>query len=155
MPEHHARGFFLHMIQIELLADLAVVTLGRFFQALQVGIQLLLVCPGSAVDTLQHFVFAVATPVGTGGFLQFEMVAETHIRHMRATAHIHVFFVMIQAWAIVMADIFIQNRHLVAFATGCEGVAGFLPAHCFLDDVIIFVGQFMHPLLQQIQIFLR
>ncbi len=155
VPEHHTRRFFLHVIQVELFADLAVIALGRFFQTLQVGVQLLLVCPGGTVDTLQHFVFAVAAPVSAGGFLQFEMVAETHVRHVRAAAHVDVFFVVIQARTIVMADVLIQDRHFIDFAALSEGVTGFLPADLLLDDVVILIGQLVHPLFQQIQVFLR
>ncbi|MNT67977.1 hypothetical protein D3C72_2061690 [compost metagenome] len=54
-----------------------------------------------------------------------------------------------------MADVLIQNRHFVVFTTRGKGVTGFLPANLLLDDVIIFVGQLMHPLFQQIQVFLR
>ncbi len=39
VPEHHPRRLFLHVIQVELLTDFTVVTLGGFFQTLQVGIQ--------------------------------------------------------------------------------------------------------------------
>jgi hypothetical protein len=114
------------MVQVELLADLAVVTLGGFFQTLQIGIQLFLVCPCGAIDTLQHFIFAVATPVGARRFLQFEVMAETHVRHVRTAAHVDIFFVVIQARTVVMADVLIQNRHFVVFTTRGKGVTGLL-----------------------------
>lgn len=54
-----------------------------------------------------------------------------------------------------MADVLIQDRHFVDFAALSEGVAGFLPADLLLDDVVILIGQLVHPLFQQIQVFLR
>ena len=153
MPEHHARCFFLHMIQIELLTDFTVIAFCSFFQTLQIGIQLFLVSPGCAIDTLQHFVFCITTPVGTGGFLQFEVVAETHIRNMRATAHINIFFMMIQTRFVITGNIFIQNGNLVGFTTGFKYIAGFLPAHCFFNDVVVFLCQFQHPRFQRLNVF--
>ncbi|CQR22371.1 Uncharacterised protein [Yersinia enterocolitica] len=56
---------------------------------------------------------------------------------------------------IIAADILIKNSHFIIFTTSSKSVTGFLPTDLFLDDVIIFIGQLMHPLFQQIQIFLR
>ncbi|CQR22370.1 Uncharacterised protein [Yersinia enterocolitica] len=95
MPEHHTGCFFLHVVKVQLLTNLTMVAFGRFFQTLQISIQLLFITPSRAVNTLQHFIFAVATPIGPRCFLQFKVMAETHIRHMRATAHINVFFMVI------------------------------------------------------------
>ncbi len=72
VPENHARRFFLGMEQAETLADLAMVAFFGFFDALDVGCQLFLVGPGSAVDALQLLVLGVATPVGTGQLGQLE-----------------------------------------------------------------------------------
>ncbi|CAH0286510.1 hypothetical protein SRABI106_03407 [Rahnella aquatilis] len=154
VPEHHTWCFFLHMVQVKLLTNFTVVTFTGFFQTLNVSIQLLFIRPRSAVDTLQHFVIAVATPVSTGGFLQFEMMAETHVRYVRTTAHIHVFFVVIQTRMVIMTDVFIQNRHFVFFATACKGIARFLPADFLFNDVVILFSQFVHALFKQFDIFL-
>src|SRR3989344_5493168 len=77
VPEDHTRGFFLSMEQVELLADPAMVTLLGLLDALDIGGQLLLVGPGSAVDALQLLVLRVATPVRTGNAGQFECFQET------------------------------------------------------------------------------
>ena len=54
------------------LAQLAMVTLLGFFNAMQVFRQLFLVFPRCAIDTLQHFILAVAAPVGTTHLHQLE-----------------------------------------------------------------------------------
>ena len=53
VPEHLADGLFLHVEEVHLAADLAVVALLRLLDALEIGLELLLVAPGGAVDALQ------------------------------------------------------------------------------------------------------
>ena len=154
MPEHHARCLFLHVIQVELLADLAVVALGGLFQTLQIGLELLLVSPGSTVDTLQHLVVGVATPVGAGHLQQLEVVAVTHVGHVRATTHVDVLFVMIETWLVITGNVLIQDFDLVRLAARLEYIARFLPGDFFLDDVVILGYQRQHALFQGSQIFI-
>lgn len=80
-----------------LLADAAMVALLGFFHARDVGVELLLVRPGRAVDTLQLLVLGVAAPVGAGDAGQLERLQEARIGHVRAAAHVHVFLVVVQA----------------------------------------------------------
>ncbi len=72
MPEHHARRFVLHVEEVELLAELAVVALLGFLEHVQVGVLVFLLRPGRAVDALQHLVLRVAAPVGAGDLHQLE-----------------------------------------------------------------------------------
>ena len=145
VPEHHARRFFLEVEQVQALADLAVITLFGFFNALDVGGQLLLVSPGSAVDPLQLLVLRVAAPVGTGQLGQLERLEEARVRHVRATAHVDIFFVVIQAHGLLVRHVFHQTQ-LVVLATGGEHVDHFGARRDFLDDVVIFLDQCMHAL---------
>lgn len=68
-------------------------------------------------DLLQHLVIAVATPVCPCGLHQFEVMAETHIRHVRATARIDIFFMMVQARLVIMGNVFIKNGDFIGLAT--------------------------------------
>ena len=52
VPEHLARRFFLHVEQIHLAAQLAVVAFGGFFQHVQVRFELFLASEGHPVDAL-------------------------------------------------------------------------------------------------------
>jgi hypothetical protein len=117
VPEHHARRFFLQVEQVELLADLAVVALFGFFDALDVGRQLLLVGPGGAVDALQLLVLGIAAPVGAGQLGQLEGFEEARVRHVRAAAHVDVFFVVVQAHGLFVRHV-LDQAQLVVFATG-------------------------------------
>ena len=154
MPEDHTRCFFLHMVQVKLFTDFTVVTLRRLFQALQVGVQGFFICPRGTINTLQHLVVAIATPVGASNFHQFEVMAEAHVRHVRPAAHVDVFLVMIQARLVIMSNVLIKNRDFIALATLHEGFTRFVPADFLLNDVIVGFGELVHTFLERVDIFL-
>ncbi len=56
VPEHGADGFVLEVEQVHLPAETAVIAPLGFLEPVQVGVELLLVGPGRAVDALQHLV---------------------------------------------------------------------------------------------------
>ena len=118
------------------------------------GAQGFFIRPCCTVNTLQHLVFRVTAPVSPGNAHQLEMVAETHVWHVWTTAHVGVFFVMIERWSSIFADVLIQNRDLVFFTTGGEGITGFLPAHNAFDYVVIGFRQFKHTFFEGFDIFL-
>lgn len=71
-PDHAAVGvpkdqplpnLIVLAVQVQLLAQLAVVALAGFFHLPQVFFQLFLAFPGGAVDALQHGAFLVSTPI--------------------------------------------------------------------------------------------
>ena len=144
----------VHMIQVKLLTNFTMVAFCRFLQPLQVCTELFFICPGRAVNTLQHFVVTVTAPVRTSDFHQFKMMAETHVRHVGATAHINIFFMMIKPWPIIMADVLIKNSDFVAFTALNKGFARFIPAYFLLDNIVILFSQLMHTLFKLVDIFL-
>jgi hypothetical protein len=67
MPEDEAgAGELLNAEEVELLAEQAVVALGCFFEAREVGVEVLLREEGGAVDALELGILFVAEPVGAG-----------------------------------------------------------------------------------------
>ena len=154
MPEHHARRLFLQVEQVQLLADAAVIALLGFLDALDVGSQLLLVRPGSAVDTLQLLVLRVAAPVCTGDFGQLEGLEEAGIGHMRATAHIHVLFMEIQTHGLLVRHV-VDQAQLVFLATRLEQLDDLGTRRHLLDDVVVLVDQLGHTLLDRRHVFRR
>ena len=74
--------------QAELLADLAVVALLRFFEARQVLVELLLREERRAVDALHRLVLRVALPVRVRRRRQLERLEPARRRHVRADAEI-------------------------------------------------------------------
>ena len=154
MPEHHTRRFFLHVVQVKLLADFTVVTLRRLFQAQQVSVQGFFIGPCGTIDTLQHLVVAVAAPVGACDLHQLKVMTEAHVRHVRSTAHVDVFFVMVQTRLVIMRNVFVKNRDLIALAALHEGFTRFVPADFLLDDVIVRFGELVHTFFERVDIFL-
>ena len=65
VPKHLSRRFFLHVEQIHLTAQAAMVALGGLFQHGQMGLQIFTVAKRHAIDPLQLLVAAVAAPIGT------------------------------------------------------------------------------------------
>ena len=89
MPEHRAGRFFLEVEQIHLAAELAMVALLGLLDLLEVGVELLLLGEGGAVDARQHFAVGIAAPIGAGDFHQLERIADLAGRgHVRAAAEI-------------------------------------------------------------------
>ena len=64
MPKHHAGRFFLGVKQIEALAEFAMISLFRLFQAKQICLQRFLIAPRGPVDPLEHFIVRIAAPIG-------------------------------------------------------------------------------------------
>ena len=54
------------MEEIEFLAEAAMIALFCFFQHMEVSSHIVFLGPGGTVNSLQHFILAVASPVGTG-----------------------------------------------------------------------------------------
>ena len=56
VPEHRARGFLLHVEEVEFATDTSMVALLGLLEAHEVIFEVLLVDPRSAIDALQHLV---------------------------------------------------------------------------------------------------
>ena len=89
MEEDQPRpGEFLNAEEIQLLAELAVIALLRFFELVQVLVEFLLCEPRGAVDALQLLVLLVAFPVGAGDGQQLERFDLRSVRDVRTAAEI-------------------------------------------------------------------
>ena len=98
MPEDEAgAGELLNAEQVELLAQHAMVALGRFFKPREVGVQILLREEGGAVNALQLRIFFVAEPVGAGQRGDFDGLHAAGRGHMRSAAEVDEFAVAIEA----------------------------------------------------------
>ncbi len=146
MPEHQARRFFLQVEQILLLADAAVVAHFGFFNALDVGVELLLVGPCGAVDALQLLVLGIAAPVRAGNAGELERLEEARVRHVRAAAHVHVFKVVVHAHRGDVRRHVFNQAQLVVLAAGLEDFDHFRAWRHLLDDVVVLRNQFAHAL---------
>ena len=151
VPEHQARCLFLHVEQVELLAELAVVALFGLLDAQDIGGQLLLVGPGRAVDALQLLVLGVATPVGAGDAGQLEGLEETRVRHVRAATHVDVFLVVVEAHGLLVGHV-LDQAQLVVLAAGLEFGNDLVARLDPLDHVIFGIDQLDHALFDRGQI---
>ncbi len=98
LADHHAVGHPQRQARadigregekLQLAAELAMVALLRFFQPVEIGVQLLLVAPGGAVDALELRVLGIAAPIGAGDLGQLERVADLRrSSEMRAAAEV-------------------------------------------------------------------
>ena len=90
MPEHRSLRLRLEVEQIHFLADLAVIALGRFLEAEEVLVELLLVQPAGPIDAAQHRVVLVAAPIGARHARQLEGAGIKPARggEVRAAAHV-------------------------------------------------------------------
>ena len=90
VPEDRAVRLGLEVEQVHLLADLAMVALGRFLEPDEMRVELLLVEPAGAVDAAQHRVLLVAAPIGArhAGQLERLRVELAGRGEMRAAAQV-------------------------------------------------------------------
>ena len=72
MPENRPGGILTEVKEFKLAPELAMVTLLGLSNAVEVRLELLLIGPGGAINSLQLLVVSVAAPVGTGHLGQLE-----------------------------------------------------------------------------------
>ena len=88
MPEHCAGRLLLQVEKIKFATDSAVIALLGFLEPMQIFIELLLVHPRRAVNSLQHRVARVAAPIGTRNFCQLEGFQPPRGGHVRPAAQV-------------------------------------------------------------------
>ena len=110
VPKHLTGGFFLHVEQVHFAAQLAVVTLCGFFQAVKMLLEPFFVGKCSTVNPLQHCAVAIAAPIGTRDGHQFKPVCGdlASVLQVWATAQVLPVAVPIHAQRLVTWDAFNQ-----------------------------------------------
>ena len=89
MPEHRTDSLFLDVEQVHLATDAAMVALLSLLNHGEMGLELLLIPPRRAVDTLQLRVGRVTAPIGTRQLHQLEGLRQfARGRQMRPAAQI-------------------------------------------------------------------
>ena len=153
VPEDHARGLVLGMEEVQGLAELAVVALLRLGQTVEIGLELLAVPPGGAVDALQHLVARVAAPVGSGHLHQLEAVAQfAGAGEMGAAADIEPFALAIDGDLFARGNDVLDDLDLVGLAQAGEQGLGLLPLPDLADQGQIPGDDLVHALLDGRQV---
>ena len=88
VEEREAGTLFVQAEKIQLLAKLSVVAFCSFLQHVQIFRQVFFLLEGRTVDTLQHLIFFVSTPVSACNTLQLECLHLTRGNNVRACAQI-------------------------------------------------------------------
>ena len=154
VPEHQPGGFVLHVEQVEMLAEAAMVAFFSFLEHVQIGVEVLLLGPGSAVDALQLLVAVVAAPVGAGHLHQFEDLELARGRHVRAAAEVDEITFAVERNLLVGGNRGDQFG-LVLFARIEEELYGGVARPDFAADRDILLRQLTHALFDRHQVFRR
>ena len=154
MPEHHPWSFLLEMEELQLFTNLAMVAFLSLFQSLKVLIQGFFITPGGTINTLQHFVLGVTTPIGSGNGSQLERLKFSSIGDVGASTEIDEFALAIKR------DIFIamnaaNNLNFVLFAHPFEHGNCITPAHQRTMNRQIFQHNLAHFFFNFLKIFRR
>jgi hypothetical protein len=154
VPEDQARRLLLQVEQVLLLRDPPVVALLGLLDPLDMGLELLGVGPGGAVDALQLLVLRVAAPVRAGDAGELERLEEAGIGHVRAAAHVHVLLVVVQAHRLLVGHV-LDQAQLVVLAACAECFDHRVARGHLLDDVVLGVDQLAHALFDRRQVLRR
>ena len=144
MPEHRTRRLFLEVEEVELLADPPVVALLGLLEPREIGLELLLVGPGRAVDPLQHLVARIAAPVGARDLHQLEGAELARGRHVRAAAEVEPVALAVEADLLARRDGG-DDLGLVVLAQPLEGLDRLVARHHAALDRQVRGGQLLHP----------
>ena len=153
MPENQPRpDVFLNRVEIELLADKAVIALPRFLEPRDVLIEVLLGEPGRAVDALQHLPPLIAAPIRARRMQQLEVLDLPRTGDMRAAAQID------ERAVGVDRDRFVGSQ--VADALKLERIVheslpGLFPAHFLTHERVIGLRHLGHLLFDRVDVFGR
>ena len=115
-----------------------------FFNARDVGFEIVFVCPCCAVDALQLLVVAIAAPVCARHFGELEIFEETGVGNVRPAAHIHIFLVVIHAHGGDVVCHVVNQAQFVVFAALFKDFNHFGARRHFFDDIVVLVNQLFH-----------
>ena len=152
VPEHQTRGMLIDVKQVEFSAQFAMVALFRFFQACQVLLQIVLASPGRAINTLQHLVLAVTTPVSARDLHQFEVLELAGAGHVGATAQVFEVAFTVETHVLVCRDAG-DDFGFVVFAQALEVGDSLVSGQNAADHRFVFAGQLGHALFDGDQVF--
>jgi hypothetical protein len=154
MPEDEAgAGELLNAEEVELLADEAMVALGCFFKAREVGVHFFLREEGGAVDALELRIFFVAEPVGAGHLGDFDGFDAASRGHMRAAAEIDKAAVAIEADLGAGLGELGDEVGLHEVAVTLEFGEGLFAGLVFADEGLVARDDFGHLLLDGGEVF--
>ena len=151
MEEWETWAFLMNAKEIQLFAQLAMVTLGSLLQHLQISIQIILLFKGSTIDTLQHLVLFTATPVSTSHALQLQSLYLACRNYMRACTKVSKLTLNIQRNLCILWQI-VNQLYLVVLTSLGEHIQSFLTANQLTLQLQVLLDNLVHFLLDVLQI---
>ena len=132
------------MEQLHLLAQAAVVALLGLFQHGQIGLEILFVEPGGAIDALKHLVAGIAAPIGAGYLHQLEGLTQLGGgRQMRTAAQIDEITLAIKTDGLALGDRG-DDLGLVLLADAFKESHGGVALHLLADDGFVAGDDLAH-----------
>jgi len=155
MPEHRARGLLLEVEQIHLAAELAVVALLRLFELLEIGVELLLLGKGGAVDAAEHLAVGIPAPIGARDLHELERIADLAGRgHVRAAAEVEPVALLVDLDLLVFRD-GVDELDLEQLALVAEHALGLVARPRLLGEGFVARDDLAHLLLDGLEILRR
>ena len=152
VPEHHALALFLDVEEVHGLAQLAVIALLGFLDALQIGFEIGFRGPRGAVDALQLGVVLVAAPVGAGQLGQLEGLADVLGRgQVRTAAQVLPGALAIDRDRIRVRQV-ADDLRLVLLADRVEVSDGLVAVPDLARDLLVAIDDLLHALFDLFQI---
>ena len=142
VEEGKAGAFIQDVEKIKLAAQLAVIALLGFFQHFQILVQFFLVAESGAVDALEHLVFLVAAPVGSGYAGELEGLDAAGAWQMRTRAQVRKITLAVEGKHLIfrqITDQFHFIRLVLLLHEGDSLIAGQGETHfavILLDDML-------------------
>ena len=154
MEKREARAFRLEAEQIKFFAQFTMITAFRFRQHEQVVIQFFLAAEGGTVDTLQHFIFFIAAPVGARDAHQFERFDLAGRNDVRARAKVGKFALRVEGNGFVRRQI-ADQFFFINFSLGFEMFHRRVAFHHFAHEFVVFLHDLFHFFFDRGEIFRR
>ncbi len=152
MPEHRARRLLLEVEEVHLAAELPVVALLRLLDLLEIGVELLLLGEGGAVDAGQHLAVGIATPIGARDLHQLEGRADLAGRgHVRTAAEIEPVALLVDLELLVGRD-GVDQLDLEHLALVAEHALGLVARPHLLGEGFVARDDLAHLLLDRLEI---
>ncbi len=155
MPENETSAcIFLHAEEIQLSSDAPMIAPFGLLEPLQISLQRFLIRPGRAIDSLQHFIAGVSSPVGPGDLGQLESAQITGTRDVRSTAEICPLALSIDANLLAFRDS-LDNFSLVALTLLAEESDRLITSHHDTLDAQVGLSEIPHPGFDRLKILWR
>ena len=142
--------------QTELLAELAVVALLRFFEHVKVLVKLVLLRERGAVDTLEHLLGGVTAPVSARNVHQLDAVALDTAGgvQMRTCAQVGEFALLVEGDRSVLGQV-VDQLYLVRLLALLHELDSFLTRKLEALELFLLLADLAHLGLECVQMLLR